>query len=289
MFVASGMQDYQLYDTGEGMKLESWAGIWLSRPDPQAIWKKQFPGKWEKAAAVYRRSSAGGGHWEYKRKLPERWEVEIGGLRFYVRPTGFKHTGLFPEQSCNWAFIREHTAPGDRVLNLFAYTGGATLAAAAAGAEVAHVDAAKGMVAWARENAALSGLSDRPIRYIVDDCLKFVKREQRRGRQYEGIIMDPPSYGRGSGGEVWKLEDSIAELVEEAAKLAGEVLPLELRHDGAVGGRDGQFAGTVCPKPPGRAYRGGHAGHSGGAESPVPALRDDGAVDARGSLNAYPV
>lgn len=131
MFVASGMQDYQLYDTGEGMKLESWAGIWLSRPDPQAIWKKQFPGKWEKAAAVYRRSSAGGGHWEYKRKLPERWEVEIGGLRFYVRPTGFKHTGLFPEQSCNWAFIREHTAPGDRVLNLFAYTGGATLAAAA--------------------------------------------------------------------------------------------------------------------------------------------------------------
>ena len=219
MFVASGMQDYQLYDTGEGMKLESWAGIWLSRPDPQAIWKKQCPGKWEKAAAVYRRSSAGGGHWEYKRKLPERWEVEIGGLRFYVRPTGFKHTGLFPEQSCNWAFIREHTAPGDRVLNLFAYTGGATLAAAAAGAEVAHVDAAKGMVAWARENAALSGLSDRPIRYIVDDCLKFVKREQRRGRQYEGIIMDPPSYGRGSGGEVWKLEDSIAELVEEAAKL----------------------------------------------------------------------
>ncbi len=151
--------------------------------------------------------------------MPERWQVEVGGLRFFVRPTGFKHTGLFPEQSYNWNFIRQHTAPEDRVLNLFAYTGGATLAAAAAGARVTHVDAAKGMVAWAKENAQLSGLADRPIRYIVDDCLKFVKREQRRGKFYDGIIMDPPSYGRGAGGEIWKLEEALEELVAECTKL----------------------------------------------------------------------
>jgi len=145
--------------------------------------------------------------------------VEIEGLRFYVRPTGFKHTGLFPEQACNWKFIKEHTEPGDQVLNLFAYTGGATLAAASAGASVTHVDASKGIVTWAKENAALSGLADRPIRYIVDDCLKFVRREQRRGRMYEGIIMDPPSYGRGTNGEIWKLEDALEELVEECVKI----------------------------------------------------------------------
>ena len=219
MFIAQKIKDYQIYDTGDGMKLESWAGILLARPDPQVVWKKQFPEKWAQAAAVYTRSRAGGGHWEFRRKLPERWQVEIGGLKFYVRPTGFKHTGLFPEQSCNWEFIRAHTSPGDQVLNLFAYTGGATLAAAAAGAQVTHVDAEKGMVAWAKENATLSGLEDRPIRYIVDDCLKFVKREQRRGHLYEGIIMDPPSYGRGTNGEVWKLEDALEELVVECSKL----------------------------------------------------------------------
>lgn len=219
MFIAKDMKDYRIFDTGDGMKLESWAGVLLARPDPQVVWKKQFPGKWDGADAVYLRSSAGGGRWEFRKKLPDRWQVEIGGLKFYVRPTGFKHTGLFPEQSCNWAFIREHTRPGDRVLNLFAYTGGATLAAAAAGAQVTHVDAAKGMVAWAKENAALSGLGDKPIRYMVDDCLKFVKREQRRGHLYEGIIMDPPSYGRGTNGEVWKLEDALEELVEECSKL----------------------------------------------------------------------
>jgi len=219
MLITQEIKDYKIYDTGDGMKLESWAGVMLARPDPQVVWKKQFPEKWKKADAVYHRSSEGGGKWDFYKKLPERWEVEIEGLRFYVRPTGFKHTGLFPEQACNWKFIKEHTEPGDQVLNLFAYTGGATLAAASAGASVTHVDASKGIVTWAKENAALSGLADRPIRYIVDDCLKFVRREQRRGRMYEGIIMDPPSYGRGTNGEIWKLEDALEELVEECVKI----------------------------------------------------------------------
>ena len=225
MFIADGWKDYRVLDTGGGMKLESWAGITLARPDPQVIWEKQRPELWKKAAASYARSHTGGGHWDFFRELPERWTVSYGDLSFYVRPTGFKHTGLFPEQSANWDFMAEkirRAGREPRVLNLFAYTGGATLACAAAGASVTHVDAAKSMVAWAKENAALSGLSDRPIRYIVDDCMKFVQREQRRGKTYDAILMDPPSYGRGPGGEVWKLEEQIYPLVEQCAALLSD-------------------------------------------------------------------
>ncbi len=222
MFIAEGMQDYAVLDVGEGMKLENWAGYLLARPDPQAIWRKQMPEYWAKADALYHRSKSGGGSWEFRRTLPQRWQVGFGPLRFYVHPTGFKHTGLFPEQSFNWRFIMDTIRPGEEMLNLFAYTGGATLAAAAAGASVTHVDAARSMVSWAKENAGLSGLGDRPIRYIVDDCLKFVRREERRGRRYAGVIMDPPSYGRGSGGEVWRMEDTLDELVAACAKILCE-------------------------------------------------------------------
>ena len=224
MFIADALTDYEILDTGSGMKLERWADFTLARPDPQAIWEKQRPGLWDAADAVYIRANTGGGHWEYRRRLPERWTVAFDALRFYVRPTGFKHTGLFPEQSANWRFMMDALAsrPGAAVLNLFAYTGGATLACAAAGARVTHVDAAKSMTAWARENAALSGLGEAPIRYIVDDCLKFVLREQRRGRKYQGILMDPPSYGRGAGGQIWKIEDDLFGLVAEAARLLAD-------------------------------------------------------------------
>ena len=219
MFFADKLKDYEILDTGDGMKLERWGGITLARPDPQTIWPKQRPELWRKADALYHRSSKGGGAWQFNTKLPERWTVGYGPLKFYVRPTGFKHTGLFPEQSANWQFCMDNLRQGDKVLNLFAYTGGATLACARAGASVVHVDSAKSMVGWARENAALSKLADRPIRWIVDDCLKFVKREQRRGNHYDGIIMDPPSYGRGADGQIWKVEENLFELVEEAAKL----------------------------------------------------------------------
>ena len=219
MFFADKLKDYEILDTGDGMKLERWGGITLARPDPQTIWPKQRPELSRKADALYHRSSKGGGAWQFNTKLPERWTVGYGPLKFYVRPTGFKHTGLFPEQSANWQFCMDNLRPGDKVLNLFAYTGGATLACAQVGASVVHVDSAKSMVGWARENAALSKLADRPIRWIVDDCLKFVKREQRRGNHYDGIIMDPPSYGRGADGQIWKVEENLFELVEEAAKL----------------------------------------------------------------------
>ena len=219
MFFADKLKDYEILDTGDGMKLERWGGITLARPAPQTIWPKQRPELWRKADALYHRSSKGGGAWQFNTKLPERWTVGYGPLKFYVRPTGFKHTGLFPEQSANWQFCMDNLRPGDKVLNLFAYTGGATLACAQVGASVVHVDSAKSMVGWARENAALSKLADRPIRWIVDDCLKFVKREQRRGNHYDGIIMDPPSYGRGADGQIWKVEENLFELVEEAAKL----------------------------------------------------------------------
>ncbi len=222
MIISDSFSDYRLLDTGDGMKLEYWNGYTLARPDPQVIWPKQDPDAWAKADAVYTRSSSGGGSWEFMRELPERWTVSYRNLSFYVRPTGFKHTGLFPEQSANWDFfddIIKKSGRHVRVLNLFAYTGGATLACAAAGAEVVHVDAARSMVSWAKENAGLSGLQDRPVRYLVDDCLKFVLREQRRGNTYDGIIMDPPSYGRGADGKVFKLENDIFGLIEEAAKL----------------------------------------------------------------------
>ena len=226
MFLADTGGGYEILDTGDGMKLESWGGIVLSRPDPQVIWPKARPALWQKADGEYMRSSSGGGQWRFLKKLPARWTVEVSGLSFYVHPTGFKHTGLFPEQCANWQFMQKAVTQSGRrdvsVLNLFAYTGGATVACAKAGAAVTHVDAAKSMVAWAKENAALSGLLDAPIRYMVDDCLKFVLREQRRGRRYDGIVMDPPSYGRGSGGQVWKVEKDLFSLVAETAKLLSD-------------------------------------------------------------------
>lgn len=211
-------QDYELLDCSGGERLERWGKIVLIRPDPQVIWNttKDHP-CWYKADARYIRSKEGGGHWECRRQLPEAWNINYKDLQFKISPTGFKHTGLFPEQAVNWDMMREKITGAGRsvkVLNLFAYTGGATLAAASAGAAVCHVDAAKGMVHWARENAELSSLAEKPIRWIVDDCAKFVEREIRRGNAYDAIIMDPPSYGRGPGGEVWKLEDQIYDLVK---------------------------------------------------------------------------
>ena len=226
MRAATNWHDYELIDTTSGEKLERWKNITLIRPDPQIIWKtgKNSPG-WNRADAHYHRSRTGGGHWEYVHKLPESWKISYGDLTFKISPTGFKHTGLFPEQAVNWDFMADKIKNAGRevsVLNLFAYTGGATLACAAAGAKVCHVDASKGMVAWARENAQLSNLQDKPIRWIVDDCKKFVEREIRRGNRYDGIVMDPPSYGRGPGGEVWKLEDSIYDLVELCAQVLSD-------------------------------------------------------------------
>ena len=227
MWYATDFTDYELLDTSDGERLERWKDIILVRPDPQVIWKNSWNHPaWNKANAHYLRSSKGGGAWEY-RDLPAKmrddgWNISYHGMVLHVRPTGFKHTGVFPEQAVNWDFIDRTIRNAGRpvsVLNLFAYTGGATLAAAKAGASVCHVDASKGMVAWAKENAALSGLSDAPIRYIVDDCKKFLEREIRRGHTYDGIIMDPPSYGRGPGGEIWKLEDGIDELIRLCAPL----------------------------------------------------------------------
>ena len=225
MWTSENWKDYELLDTNDGERLERWGKYILSRPDPQVIWRgvAKHPA-WQKADGIYRRSNTGGGRW-VKNKMPESWNINYGELGFVLRPMGFKHTGLFPEQAANWdwfsGLIKNANRP-IRVLNLFAYTGGATVAAAKAGASVVHVDAAKGMVAQAKENAALSGLADAPIRYIVDDCKKFVEREIRRGNFYEGIIMDPPSYGRGPGGEVWKLEDCIDELIGLTAQLLSD-------------------------------------------------------------------
>lgn len=229
MRIADKWQDYKIIDTTDGEKLESWGGKILVRPDPQIIWKTdRKSGLWNKADGVYHRSGKGGGEWEFRKKLPESWRIGYGGLKFVIRPTGFKHTGLFPEQAVNWELmaekIRAAKAEGRevKVLNLFAYTGGATLACAEAGASVTHVDASKGMVSWARDNAAASGLSDKPIRWLVDDCEKFVKREIRRGNFYDAVVMDPPSYGRGPGGEVWKLEDCVYDLVKTCADVLGD-------------------------------------------------------------------
>ena len=217
MWIADQWKDYELLDCGDGEKLERWNKQILVRPDPQAIWETphQNPA-WKRANARYLRSQTGGGHWE-KKALPESWKVHYGELTFQVKPMNFKHTGLFPEQAVNWDFVMEKIRNAGRpirVLNLFAYTGGATVACAKAGASVCHVDAAKGMVAWARENAKLSGLEDAPIRWIIDDCAKFVEREIRRGRRYDALIMDPPSYGRGPSGEIWKLEENLYPFLE---------------------------------------------------------------------------
>lgn len=213
MRIAEHWADYRLIDTKSGERLERWGNVTLIRPDPQVIWQTPpLTDLWQHADGHYHRSKSGGGQWEYRKRPPESWQIRYRELTFIVRPTGFKHTGLFPEQAVNWDWMQEtirNAGRPVRVLNLFAYTGGATLACAAAGAEVCHVDAAKGMVAWGKENAASSGLKDAPIRWIVDDCAKFVEREIRRGRRYDAIIMDPPSYGRGPGGEVWKLEQNL--------------------------------------------------------------------------------
>lgn len=222
MWTARHWQDYEVLDTSCGEKLERWGKYLLVRPDPQVIWNtpKTDPG-WKKRNGHYHRSSKGGGEWEFFH-LPDEWSIHYQELTFRLKPFSFKHTGLFPEQAANWDWfaplIREAKKPVS-VLNLFAYTGGATLAAAKAGAKVTHVDASKGMVAWAKENAAASGLEDAPIRWLVDDCVKFVEREIRRGNTYDAIIMDPPSYGRGPKGEIWKIEESIFPLIELTAKI----------------------------------------------------------------------
>ncbi len=218
MRIAENWKDYRLIDCTSGEKLEMWGDVSLIRPDPQIIWKtEKKTSLWNSAHGHYYRSDKGGGRWDFKKKIPESWLIGYNDLRFNIRPTGFKHTGLFPEQAVNWDFMDNAIRSAGRpinVLNLFAYTGGATLACAAAGATVCHVDASKGMVQWARDNAAASGLADKPIRWIVDDCEKFVTREIKRGRRYEAVVMDPPSYGRGPSQEVWKLEDCVYDLVK---------------------------------------------------------------------------
>lgn len=219
IYTADKWKDYRCIDAGDGEKLEIWKDTVLRRPDPQAIWPKSKTCKaWKEADAVYHRSNKGGGQWEYHKKLPEFWTINYRDLTFRVSPTGFKHTGIFPEQAVNWDWmsnlIKAHQDEEIRVLNLFAYTGCATMACSKAGAsEVVHVDASKGMVQWAKENRDLCGLQDHKIRFIVDDCLKFVEREKRRGRTYHGILMDPPSYGRGPNGEMWKFEKEITGLI----------------------------------------------------------------------------
>lgn len=226
MRVSDKWKEYELLDCTNGERLERWGDIILIRPDPQVIWKtgRRHP-MWRKANARYNRSQSGGGHWELLGKLPDRWEIAYGDLKFNIKTMGFKHTGLFPEQAANWDLVREMIESADRplkVLNLFAYTGGATVAALKSGAHVTHVDASKGMVQWAKENAVSSGVADAPVRWLVDDCIKFVQREIRRGNKYDIIIMDPPSYGRGPGGEVWKLEDEVYGFVELCEQLLSD-------------------------------------------------------------------
>ena len=225
MWTADNWKDYEIIDTSSGEKLERWGRFILIRPDPQVIWNtEKINAGWKKPNAHYHRSSRGGGDWEFF-DLPKQWNIHYKNLTFALKPFSFKHTGLFPEQAVNWDWFSEKIASAGRpvkVLNLFAYTGGATLSAAAAGASVTHVDASKGMVTWAKENAALSGLEKAPVRWLVDDCVKFVEREIRRGSRYDGIIMDPPSYGRGPKGEIWKIEDSIHSLIHLAAQLLSD-------------------------------------------------------------------
>lgn len=225
MWVAKRWKDYEVIDTSKGEKLERWGDYLLVRPDPQVLWDTPRKNKgWHTMNGHYHRSNKGGGEWEFF-DLPAQWQISYDKLVFNLKPFSFKHTGLFPEQAVNWDWFSEKIKTAGRsvkVLNLFAYTGGATLAAAAAGAQVTHVDASKGMVGWAKENAASSGLSEAPVRWIVDDCVKFVEREIRRGNRYDAIIMDPPSYGRGPKGEIWKIEDAIFPLVQLCTELLSE-------------------------------------------------------------------
>ena len=226
MNVANEWKDYEILDMANGEKLERWKDIILARPDPQIIWKeKSYPEKWKKVNARYIRSNTGGGHWEYSKKMPSNWQVKYKNLTFNIKPMGFKHTGLFPEQAVNWDWMINKIQKEKRdikVLNLFAYTGGATVACCYAGASVCHVDSSKGMTLWAKENIVSSGLKDRSVRFIVDDVVKFVNREIRRGNKYDAIIMDPPSYGRGTNGEVWKFEENIADLVNLCTKVLSD-------------------------------------------------------------------
>lgn len=226
MRYTSYWKDYELLDCSSGERLERWGNVTLIRPDPQVIWKtpKKHPA-WRRADAVYHRSSSGGGNWEIKNKIPSFWSIGYGDLNFNVKTMGFKHTGIFPEQAVNWDYTAKLIKNAGRpvkVLNLFAYTGGATVACLKAGAEVVHVDASKGMVQWAKENAVASGVADRKVRWIVDDCVKFVQREIRRGNKYDIIIMDPPSYGRGPGGEIWKLENEVYSFVELCSQVLSD-------------------------------------------------------------------
>lgn len=223
--VSNEWKDYECIDAGNGEKLERWGKVILRRPDPQAMWETEFDNTWKKVDGHYHRSDKGGGYWDFKTKLPEYWTVTYKDLTFKVTPTNFKHTGLFPEQATNWDFMMNKIKKAKRpikVLNLFAYTGGATMACAKAGAEVVQVDASKGMTLWAKENMHLCNLENQTIRFIVDDCLKFVEREYRRGHKYDAIVMDPPSYGRGPNKEVWKFEKNIAVLLEACLKILSD-------------------------------------------------------------------
>jgi len=225
MWIADQWRDFELVDCSSGEKLERWGDYYVVRPDPQAIWETpRTSPEWDRQSGHYQRSNSGGGSWD-RRKLPESWEISYGELKFQIKPMNFKHMGLFPEQATNWDWAMEKIKEAGRpvsVLNLFAYTGGATVACLKAGASVCHVDAAKGMVAWAKKNAEVSGVIDKPVRWIVDDCEKFVQREIRRGHHYDAIIMDPPSYGRGPGGEVWKLENDLWKFVSLTADVLSD-------------------------------------------------------------------
>ncbi len=226
MKLADKWQDYKILDMADGQKLEKWGNVILSRPDPQIIWKeKSYPQKWKEINATYHRSNSGGGNWEFNKKVPKQWQIKYKDLTFNIKPMGFKHTGLFPEQAVNWDWMINKIKLAKReikVLNLFAYTGGATVACSYAGASVCHVDSSKGMTTWAKENIESSGLQNRPVRFIVDDVVKFVSREIRRGNKYDAIIMDPPSYGRGAKGEVWQFENNIYDLVELCTNVLSE-------------------------------------------------------------------
>ena len=226
MNIANNWNDYKILDMADGQKLEKWGDVILSRPDPQIIWKdKSYPEKWKNINATYHRSKTGGGTWEYNKKMPQQWQIKYKDLTFNIKPMGFKHTGLFPEQAVNWDWMIDKIKYAGReikVLNLFAYTGGATVACSYAGASVCHVDSSKGMVTWAKENIISSGLEKNPVRYIIDDVVKFVNREIRRENKYDAIIMDPPSYGRGTNGEVWKFEENIADLVELCTRVLSD-------------------------------------------------------------------
>ena len=229
MKIAKEWKDYKILDMADGQKLEKWGNIILSRPDPQIIWKdKSFPNKWKEINAVYNRSKTGGGSWDFKKKMPSQWQVKYKNLIFNIKPMGFKHTGLFPEQAVNWDWMinkikqEKKNRKEIKVLNLFAYTGGATVACLSAGASACHVDSSKGMTTWAKENVVSSGLKDKPVRFIVDDVVKFVNREIRRNNKYDAIIMDPPSYGRGAKGEVWQFENNIYDLVELCTKVLSD-------------------------------------------------------------------